>query len=32
MNNYKLVFDGTLSEGHQVEDVKKKSGFIAQSK
>ena len=23
MNNYKLVFDGTLSEGHQVEDVKK---------
>lgn len=23
MNNYKLVFNGTISEGHQVEDVKK---------
>lgn len=24
MNNYELVFDGTISEGHQIEDVKKK--------
>jgi hypothetical protein len=32
MNNYKLVFDGTISDGYQVEDVKKNLAALLKAK
>ena len=32
MNNYKLVFDGTISDGYQIQDVKKNLTALLKAK